>query len=251
MGEPVSVDAARFFEFVDRPGLAVLLLSAHPRHTFSPALSEQLSRDHADIALGSVSLVDLVATGGPALPFLDNAFRSCGINTYSILPGYCLFRQAQMLAWDAGLPTVADLDGIGRSALVGLVFSGITNDLAFVWQAVQLAVDQTSAHRIAARFRAAAAEPAYRRAAAHSAPPPADNVRWAYEVLGVQPTATEREIHQAWRRRRVEMHPDGAAGNSAEFERRSRVSVDINRARDIIADHRARTATDMGGAKAA
>ena len=60
MSEPVPVDAARLVEFLDRPGLAVLLVSVHPRHTFSQALSQQLSAEHEDIALGAVSLVDLV-----------------------------------------------------------------------------------------------------------------------------------------------------------------------------------------------
>jgi hypothetical protein len=36
----------------------------------------------------------------------------------------------------------------------------------------------------------------------------------------------------------METHPDHAAANPGEFERRSRISCDINRARDIIESHR-------------
>jgi curved DNA-binding protein CbpA len=61
---------------------------------------------------------------------------------------------------------------------------------------------------------------------------------WAYQVLGVLPTATDREVHEAWRRRRAETHPDHAGSDPAEFERRSRLSCDINLARDIIVKHR-------------
>ncbi len=240
MSEPIPVDAARFFEFIDRSGLAVLLVSVHPRHTFSQALSQQLSAEHEDIALGTVSLLDLITSGGPAVAYLHNGFRACGVGAAGVLPGYCLFRQAEMLAWDSGLPTTAEVDVIGRSALVGIVFSGITNNIAFVVQALQLAFDQAAAHRVARVFREAAQQRTYRRATTQSSPPPADEVRWAYDVIGVQPTATDREVHHAWRRRRVEMHPDAAAGNAVEFARRSRISVDINRARDIIAAHRAR-----------
>jgi hypothetical protein len=240
MSEPVPIDAARFFEFIDRSGLAVLLVSVHPRHTFSQALSRQLSAEHEDISLGTVSLVDLMTGGGPAMAFLDNGFRACGVSPGGVLPGYCLFRQAEMLAWDSGLPTIAEIDVIGRSALIGLVFSGITNNLSFVVQALQLAFDQAASYRIARLFREAAAEPTYRRATTQSGPAAADEIRWAYDVLGVQPTATDREVHQAWRRRRLEMHPDGAARDAVEFERRSRISVDINCARDIIVAHRRR-----------
>jgi hypothetical protein len=239
MSEPVPVDAARFFEFIDRPGLAVLLLSVHPRHTFSETLSQQLSAEHEGIALGTSGLVDLMSAGGPAAAYLHNGFQACGASAVGALPGYCLFRQAEMLAWDSGLPTLAELEIIGRSALVGLVFSGVTNNLSFIVQALRLAFDHAVAHRVSRVFSEAAAQRAYRRPRTQSSPPPVDEVRWAFDVLRVQPTATDREVHQAWRRRRIEVHPDGAAGDAVEFERRSRISVDVNRARDIIVAHRA------------
>jgi len=251
MSEPVPVDAARLVEFLDRPGLAVLLVSVHPRHTFSQGLSQRLSAEHEDIALGAVSLVDLMTAGGPAVPFLHNGFRACGASAVGVLPGYCLFRQAEMLAWDSGLPTVDEVEVIGRSALVGLVFSAITNNIAFVVQALQLACDQAAAQRVARVFREAATARHSRRSTTQSGPTPADGVRWAYDVLGVQPTATDREVHQAWRRRRIEMHPDQAAGDVVEFQRRSRISVDINRARDIIVSHRSRCAGGQESARAA
>ena len=251
MSDPVPIDAARFFEFIEQPGLAVLLVSVHPRHAFSTSLSAELSADHQNVALGTISLVDLVTSGGPALPFLHQGFQACGVSTYGVLPGYCLFRQAEMLAWDSGLPTAAEIEAIGRSALVGLVFAGITNDVTMMAKAIQLAIDQASAHRIARRFREAAAERQYRRSTRAASPPPADEVRWAYDVLGVPSTATDREVHQAWRRRRIEVHPDGAVGDAAEFARRSRISVDINRARDIIISHRAQSSGFNERAKAA
>jgi len=249
MSEPVPVDAAHYFEFIDRPGLAVLFVSVHPRHTFSDALSRQLSAEHTDIALGTASFVDLMASGGAAVAHLQEGFRACGVSTVGVLPGYCLFRQTQMLAWDSGLPTLSELEVLGRSALVGLVFSGLTNNLSFIVQAMQVAFDQGAAHRVANVFREAAARPTYRRAAASATAPSVDDVQWAHAVLGVRPTATDREVHHAWRRLRIEMHPDVAAADRVEFERRSRRSVDINRARDIIVAHRARS--DAGNARAA
>ncbi|HEX8110135.1 MAG TPA: J domain-containing protein, partial [Kofleriaceae bacterium] len=69
-----------------------------------------------------------------------------------------------------------------------------------------------------------------------------DELLRAYQTLGVSPTATDEEVQQAWRRLRVELHPDAAAGDPVEFERRSRLSAELNRARDIIFAHRRRTA---------
>jgi DnaJ-like protein len=245
MTEPVAVDVAQFFEFIDRPELAVLLVSIHPRHTFSMALSQHLRNEHQDIALGTINLIDLVTVGGQALPFLHEQFRACDASQFGVLPGYCLFREAEMLAWDAGLPAATDVMSIGPSALVGLVFSAFTSNMLFLVRALHLAVDQIAAPRVALKFKqVASARTHQRRTTTASPPPPIDEVRWAYDVLGVVPTATDREVHQAWRRRRVEMHPDKAAGDADEFARRSRLSVDINRARDIIISHRARAASE-------
>ena len=70
-------------------------------------------------------------------------------------------------------------------------------------------------------------------------PPPFDDLRWAYQTLGVPSTASDREIHLAWRQKRIENHPDHAGADRAEFDRRSRISAEINRARDIIIASRA------------
>ena len=55
MTEPVAVGVERFFEFIERPGLSVLLVSVHPRHTFSAALSRARSRVRASRALTPAS----------------------------------------------------------------------------------------------------------------------------------------------------------------------------------------------------
>jgi hypothetical protein len=134
---------------------------------------------------------------------------------------------------------------MAHSALLGAIWSGLTRDLSYVVQAVRLAADDAAAQRMAAAFHAAAVAPEPSR---ERRPPPAaprstdDELLRAYETLGVSPTATDEEVQQAWRRRRVKLHPDSAARDPAEFERRSRISVELNRARDIIFAHRRRTA---------
>jgi hypothetical protein len=239
MTEPIAVEVGQFFDFIDRPGLAVILVSVHPRHTFSTTLSQQLANDHQDVALGTINLMEVVTSGGPVLPFLHQQFRASDVSSFGVLPGYCLFRRAELLSWDAGLPAAADVTAIGQSALLGVLFSTFTSDVLFIVRALQLAVEQVAAPRIALKFRQAA-ESGPRRATGAWPPPPIDEVRWAYELLGVAPSASDRDVHQAWRRKRKEMHPDAAAGDAAEFARRSRISVDINRARDIIVEHRSR-----------
>jgi hypothetical protein len=245
--EPIPVAAADFFEFIRETRLAVTLVSVHTVHTFNSALARELAADHESIALGTIALTDLLASGGPALRFLHQGLRRCGAPTaFGVLPGYYLFRSGQLVAWDAGLPTFADVTAIARSAILGAVWSGVSGDVSFVSHALRIAADQAAGQRVAAVFRYVIENPtAERQPAGEPGPPPVDDVYWAYQVLGVLPTASDREVYEAWRRRRRDAHPDHAVGDATEFERRSRISRDINRARDIIVDYRS------GGARRA
>jgi hypothetical protein len=245
--EPISVAAADLFEFIRGSRLAVLLVSLHSSHTFNSALAKQLVEDHDTIALGTIDLGSLLTSGGPALRYLHQGLRRCRApSLFGVLPGYYLFRSGALVAWDAGLPTVADATAIARSALLGAVWSGVSRDVSFVQQALRLAADHAAGQRVAAAFRYVIESPAAdRQTSSGPDAAPADDVYWAYQTLGVLPTATDREIHEAWRRKRRDDHPDHAVGDAAEFERRSRASRDINRARDIIAQYRS------GGARRA
>jgi hypothetical protein len=243
----VPVPASRFFEFIAGGGLKVILVSVHPLHTFNAALAQQLRIDHEDIALGIVGLPDLVLSGGSAVPFLHQGLRACGApSTFGILPGYYLFRGSDMLQWDSGLPVTTDVEGIARGALLGVLWSGLTRDFSFVAQALRGATEQVAAQRVAARFKYAAAhqhpyEQAWRRTEGQPSgqtPPRGQDLYWAYQLLGVLPTASDREVHEAWRRKRMENHPDHAGSDAADYELRSRISAEINRARDIILEYR-------------
>jgi hypothetical protein len=247
VAEPIPVAAADLFEFVRDSRLAVLLVSLHKVHTFNSTLAKQLVADHDSISLGTIDLGHLLTSGGPALRYLHQGLRRCGApSAFGVLPGYYLFRSGLLIAWDAGLPTFADATAIARSAVLGAVWSGVSRDISFVSQALRFAGEHAAGQRVAAAFRYVIENPAAdRQAAGDPQVAPADDVYWAYQMLGVVPTATDREVHDAWRRRRREAHPDHAVGDAAEFERRSRASRDINRARDIIAEYRS------GGARKA
>ena len=247
MAEPISVAAADLFEFVRQSRLAVLLVSLHPLHAFNSALAKELLADHESIALGTIDISKLLTSGGPALRFLHQGLRRCGAPAaFGVLPGYYLFRAGALVAWDAGLPTFADATAIARSAMLGAVWSGVSRDVSFVSQALRFAADHAAGQRVAAAFRYVIDNPAAdSRSASEPDATPVDDVFWAYQTLGVLPTATDREVHEAWRRKRREDHPDHAVGDAAEFERRSRISRDLNRARDIIIAYRS------GGARRA
>ena len=240
MTKPTPIDAAHFFEFIRDRELAVVFVSAHPLHTFNRALARRLASEHQGIAIGAIDLTGLLRSGPSVLRFLHQGLRSCDApSAFGVLPGYHLFRGGEMLAWDAGLPGFDDVIALARSALVGAVWSSISSDWTFIRQSLFLAADQAAADRVARLFRQAVASARpHREAGPQPDAPPVDELYWAYQMLGVLPTATDREVHDAWRRRRAETHPDHAGDDPLEFERRSRLSRDINRARDIIVNER-------------
>ena len=232
--------APHLFDFIRDTELAVLFVSAHRLHRLNRVLARRLESEHKGLAVRAVTLASLLGSGPSVLRFLHQGLRACDApSAFGVMPGYYLFRGGVLLAWDGGLPGFGDVSALARSALLGAVWSGISSDLTFVRQALFLAADQTAAERILRIFNQAIADAdAHRDAGQAANAPPADELYRAYRILGVVPTATDREVHEAWRRRRAEAHPDRAVNDPVEFERRSRVSRDVNLARDIIGKHR-------------
>jgi DnaJ-domain-containing protein 1 len=242
MSEPVDIEPQRFFEFVTTPGLVVVFLSFHPAHPFNDALPRHLHDKNPAIAIGRVNFVELLVFEASAVMFLRDGLRSCGVSqVFEVMPGYYLFIGGRMLAWDSGLPTTADLETLARATLLGLLAWTLTRDLMLIARAVQLGSREATAVRMATYFRAREAE--YRHSP-HVAPPPPPNreaeLLNAYRLLGVDPSVSDDEINAAWRKLQAELHPDRAAGNPQEFERRSRLATELNRARELIRSYRAR-----------
>ncbi len=272
MTPPSAIEPNRFFDFIGNPAVTLVFVSVHPMHSFNEALAHHLTDaepHQAPVAIGVMDFATLMLSGTAVLPFLQRELASCGapVVTVGIVAGYCLFRGGEMLAWESGLPSMADATDIARSAIVGAVFSGFTGNLAYVGHAARRAVDEVAARRMASSFRLAAAQPAGQRRAASSESSSGssssrsgwsgwaaseggarddEDLFWAYRTLGVSPSASDDQVRDGWRKKRVESHPDLAAQDPAEFQRRSRVAADVNRAREVIFGHRRR-----GGAQRA
>jgi hypothetical protein len=251
MSGPVPIDAARLLDFVDAPGLGVLFVPVHRRHAFNAALVARVREAHdGPVGFATLPLRALLGAATPALRFLHEGLRACGGPTaLGVPPGYWLFRTGEVLAWDSGLPIAADAAGIARGALVGAVWSAVTRHAGLWLTALRIAAEDAAARRMAAAFRDAAARRSPDPGAGRDPPEPAvaDELRRAYALLGVAPEASIDEVKRAWRALVIENHPDRAANDPAEFERRCRVAAELNRARDVILAHRA---TAASGARA-
>ena len=245
MSEPIALDDETFFEFITRPGLSVVFVSVHPLHVFNP-VSQRLLEGQVgvDVSFGSIDMRRLLVSQSRVLSFLHHSLAGLrGPSRYGALPGYWLFGDGRLLAYDAGLPSFEDAKPIAGGTLLGLAWSSVTQKVVSLGKALQGAANEAAGRRLARLFLKAALE--YRDDPRAAAGPAAsggpDELSWAYRLLGVSPDATDAEVNAAWRRLRMENHPDLAANDPEEFARRSQVSVQLNRARDVILEHRGRT----------
>jgi hypothetical protein len=240
-GEPIAIEVADFFDFIGGPHPSVVFLAVHAMHPFNRALLRRFTGGDEAVPFGSIAIADLLVAENPVIPFLHQGLTQCGVlSPLAVLPGYYLFCDGRMLAWDSGLPIAADTPTILRGSLLGAVAFVFTRDFGLIGKAVRFAADEASAERLAQRFRAACDG---RTSPRPETPPPADEVAWAAATLGVPRTATEREINEAWRRLARECHPDRGGDDPVEAARRGRRLGDLHRAREILRAHRMRWAS--------
>jgi DnaJ-domain-containing protein 1 len=245
MKEPLTLNPTDLFSFLARPEPAVLFLSVHPAHRFNCLLCQCYGEEGgAEVAFGQLHLHELVASRGPALSFLHGELLACGVATpIAVPPGYYLFQHSRLLAWNAGLPAAADVKRIIRDSLLGAALSLLTRNLSIVATALRTAAEAAAAEGVAMQFRRAVAmhrEDPQRESNRHETT--RDDLASAYRVLQVDPGASDEEVSRAWRVLQQKFHPDRGASDPEEFDRLSRRCVEINRARDIIRNHRRRAA---------
>ncbi len=242
MNESIQLDASNFFDFITQPEPVVLFLSIHPVHRFNQLLCDHFHQIEGcqQVRFGQLPLLDLFGSDNPALSYLHSEIIASGTSVpIAIPPGYYLFKQGQLLAWDSGLPATTDVKKIISGSWLGTAIALITRNLLYAGIALRSAAEKATAERVAFHFqRATFKQRENPRQKSHQSETSSDELADAYRVLKVDPTASDDEINQAWRTMLQKFHPDRAARNPDEFDRMSRLCVEINRARDIIRKHR-------------
>ena len=223
--------------FVDAPGLAVVHVCLTLGLPLNRALLPRLAILEEPVRVGQVDLLALVRSNGTALSALRHALRRLGARGRIVLPGYYLFDDGRLLAFEGGLPTPGDARRIARGTLLGLLFSALQRRSSL--RGLDLSVDDAVAKRMATRFRRALRQRRTRRVgAAPQEPISLDPLTAAYALLGVAPTASDHAVRDAWRRKLVAVHPDRAARDAREVARRTRRAAELNRAYEIVTQHR-------------
>ena len=237
------VAPSQFFDFIAQPVPVVVLVQVSPLQRFNESLPKVLRSAHqSEVSCGYVTLIELLFLDDSIVHFLQLGLQTCeGWRSRHPMPGYYLFRAGEMLAWDSGLPARPDLERIIGASVLGLVGYALTRNVALLGIAARTGAREATAARLAARFHRLAQEHhAGTRPRSQTQRNPAAELLEAYRLLGLFPDATDEEVEAAWRRMRAENHPDRAAGDPAEFARRTQISLALNQARDRIRQDRDR-----------
>jgi hypothetical protein len=238
--EPKRLNEASFFEFVADRAPRVVFLSCHRVHTFSDALPERLRDAGVEaVSFGSLTLFELFHQQS-VLEFLARSKAGIAAPYPGVLPGYYLFFESELLAYDAGMPARADVNHLLRGAALGAVLYGTTGRPAHILSSLVGAANGAVSQRLARDFAQAVAARGSgpRQAESNPSNPSESELHWAYRTLGVEPNASDAEVNQAWRKLRATHHPDHAGADAEEFARRSLRSRELNHARDLIFAYR-------------
>jgi hypothetical protein len=236
MSRTVGLTEGSFFSFVSKESVSVVFLAAHRAHAFNEALLEQISRMVGPVPFGCLTLTELSISHSAALEFLASV-KGKEQTAAVVVPGYYLFRGNKLLAHDLGLPCASEFPRLLRKALRAVAFPrwGESSGLA---HSLFVAANQVAAPRIARRFVEAMRASQDETARTRERVPSPEELHWAYGALGVRDRDTEATVNEAWRQLRALNYPDHALGDTLEVQRRTVISRDLNRARDVIRAHR-------------
>ena len=251
MSDAVLLNPDGFFDFVGQARPVVVFLSGHPLHRLNPHLAQTCAQHISEEAvLAQLSLSELNQSAFYVLAFLQQEIEQNQIDVpFPIPPGYFLFYRSQLISWRFGLPASGDVGAVLRGSILGAAFSWLTRDPRFFGQALWMSSERQAATRMARDFaklytdflerprprfsyRYQEQRSFFSQAGAES------EIQRAYRTLELDPSASDEEVHRAWRRLQKKYHPDRAARHPEEFERLSRRCAEINQARDTIRRHR-------------
>ncbi len=234
-----------FIDFIHSAGLAVVHLSVWSEHRFNRYFLHGFHELHpGEVRFGWMEWYLAVLSRRTLGPFLHGAsvefeMRS-GLGLFP--PGYYLFRRGELLAWHPGIPETGDRSRLAIGGILGFAVASLRGDSGLLLRTLGQCAQIGPARRMIDFFGDALKHAGSRRARRARSWPgqrTRSELSRAYSRLGVPPTASDREVKDAWLRARKLHHPDLAADDPAEFARRNRISVELNRAYEVIREHRA------------
>lgn len=210
---PESLSQSTFAKFLgSRPRMIIHLGPYSRPESFSSGIIKHFGASLGrDVAFGCLDTSQLVYAPWP-LKFVRDLFNEAITTAPS---GYYLFEQGQARAFHPGsVPQTtaemkADLIKLGVVGFLSLVF-----DSSKPIDAMTDAMDNRHARAVIAHFEAALAPPTEKKDTTDWTTILADqkvDAQDPYALLGVNPSATDNEVKQAYRTQTVMSHPDKVA----------------------------------------
>lgn len=225
--------------FITSKPVAILYASSDGGVSFNGSLKSGLEQHFKlQLALGAINneTVDYV---NPVINFLiTKEMPRLGLPvSQAFIPGYYLFRNGLLIAYHPGTFDISKLSE-GQQNVMAITAAGImllsallTKDLGFTLQSLGQSAQLATGMNILEFFRRFST--AYNTTDTR----PAQllvyktELERAYQLLGVSPLASDKEINSARKDQLKQYHPDKSL---TDKEARTQITVEINRAYDFI-----------------
>jgi|GEM_PF-1554384 len=240
---PININPSDLSDFVNSNKLCAIKLGHGENENFNSTLISQLNQYYKFILkIGFTNSENLNYND----PFFQSLISEQMINiglesSDAVMPGYYLFKESRLVAYHAGTFDISKLDqntqkdylrfSLILSVILGLIQKSWTAGL-LTFAATMEAPTGISIFNFFKEILEAKSEVEIRKKQKQVF---LDEISKAYAFLKVSKFATDDEVKKAWKTMLKEFHPDKS---KEEKESRTKITVSINEAYDIIVNHR-------------
>lgn len=227
--------------------LVVIRASIWPQQDFNKTFLEMFKGKYpANCRFGWINIAE-IDFKKPFVKFIADAWlKSIGLSSSNgVPPGYYLFKDGVLVGMHPG---TVDWSQDKTTIKVGVGIIGITSLLSQkmdYFSLIKTVFDVNPAQRIMDFFNEVLAYISSREAKRqqdkqrkHQQRTIKDDLKRAYSILGVSPTASNKEVQNARKRAAKKVHPDNYTNDPEMCERMTQVMAQINNAYDLIAKER-------------
>lgn len=257
MSDVVELALTDIPSFVSSSPLIVIHVSMWAKQDFNMSFLRLFNDKHPNqCRFGWINAAKIDLTN-PSVKFMaDIWLNNIGLNSnFGIKAGYYLFRNSVLLGFHPGtIDWSKDKSTLKVGGIAGFV--GIITRRPEFFNLTKTILNIGPAQRIFDFFEKeilfASSKEANRRRQAHQRRQQKtieDELKFAYRILGVLPTASDEEVKKAYRRAALKKHPDNHANDPATCEQMTQLMAQINNAYDLIEKERQRKelAAYLGG----
>lgn len=249
--EPIQIASADLFKFIDTNKISVIKAGLEKVVDFNSTLNSQLNQFYKNtIKIGYINIESLDYADESVRSLIGEKMINIGLESSDKMsPGYYLFKNSRLIAYHPGTFDISKLDPEVQKATIwtGIalaVIAGISDkSFATALLTFSATMDASTGMNISKFFREVVESKDEIDILKKQKAVFLSEIDKAYALLKVSKFASDNEVKKAWKIMLKEFHPDKS---KEEKESRTKITVSINEAYELIVNHRKATKTKFG-----